>query len=72
MAHTLELKGILINIRKLDNQSMDAYLREIKTIANNPALVNSLMSYTDLIHHTLMGLDRDYETLVTTLTHLPL
>ncbi|KAJ8428607.1 hypothetical protein Cgig2_026152 [Carnegiea gigantea] len=31
-----------------------------------------VVSQTDLVHYTLMGLGWEYETLVTTLTHLPL
>jgi len=44
----------------------------IKTIMDNPDSINSSVSQMDLIHHTLIGLSREYETLVTTLTHLPL
>jgi len=51
---------------------MEAYLREIKTIVDNLSSINSLMSQIDLVYHTLMGLGHEYETLVTTLTHLPL
>ena len=49
---------------------MDAYLREIKTIADNLTSVNNPVSQSNLVHHTLMRLGRDYETPVTTLTHI--
>jgi len=71
MARALELKRTLTNIRKSDSQSMDAYLREIKNLADNLAAVNSPVP-SDLVHYTLLGLGREYETLVTTLTHVPM
>jgi len=61
---------MLTNIHKTDAQAMDAYLCDIKTIADNLASINSLVSQTDLVHHTLIGFGRDYEMLVTMLTHL--
>jgi len=72
MARAVELKQMLINIRKTDTQTMDAYLRDMKTITDNLASINSPMSQIDLAHHNLMGVGREYETLVTTLTQLPL
>ena len=62
MALALELKRMLTNIRKRDSQPMDTYLREIKTIADNLASVNKPVSQSDLVHYTLMGLGRNYET----------
>ena len=72
MARALELKRMLTNIKKSATQTMDSYLPEIKTIVDNLATVNSLVPSSDLIHYTLLGLGREYETLVTTLTHTPL
>lgn len=51
---------------------MDAYLREIKTIADNLATVSSPIASSDHVHYTLLGLGQEYETLVTMLTHMPL
>ena len=56
MARALELKRMLTNIKKGDTQSMDAYLHEIKTIADNLATVNSPVPQSDLVHYTLLGL----------------
>ena len=72
IARALELKRMLTNICKSDTQTMNAYLREIKFIINNLASVNSPISSTDLMHYILTGLVREYETLVTTLTHVPM
>ena len=72
MAYALELKRMLVNIGNGESQSMDAYLRNIKTIADNLTSVNASVSQSDLVHYNLMGLGREYETLVTTLTHVPM
>ena len=72
MARALELKHMLTTVRKSDSQSMDDYLRHIKNIADNIAVVNSPVPQSDLVHYNLLGLGHEYETLVTTLTHLPL
>ncbi|KAJ8439299.1 hypothetical protein Cgig2_006435 [Carnegiea gigantea] len=68
----LELKCMLTTIHKSDSQSMDAYLCDIKTITDNLAVVNSLIPQSDLVHYALLGLSQEYETLVTTLTHVPM
>ena len=72
MARVLKLKRILANVHKGNSQTMDAYLREIKAIADNLVSINSAIPTTDLVHYTLMGLGREYKTLVTTITHIPL
>ena len=72
MVRALELKRMLTNIRKSDTQTMDAYLCEIKSITDNLSLVTSSVSSTDLVHYTLMGLSQEYETLMTTLTPIPM
>jgi len=51
---------------------MDAYLREIMTIANSLATVNSPAPFSDLVCYTLLGLGLEYNTLVTTFTHVPM
>ena len=72
MARALELKRMLTTVRESDYQSMDDYLRHIKNIADNIAVVNSPVPQSDLVHFALLGLGRDYETLVTTLTYVPM
>jgi len=72
MARAIELKRQLVNIKKSDSQTMDAYLREIKTISDNLASVSCSVPSSDLVHYALLRLGREYESLVTTLTHLPL
>jgi len=72
MARALEVKRMLTNIRKFDLQSMDAYLREIKNIVDSLAAINCTVPSSDLVHYTLLGLGQEYETLVTTLTHVPM
>lgn len=52
---------------------MDAFLREIKVLADSLAAIQSPITQQDLVQHTLMGLnkDKDYDAIVTTLTHYP-
>jgi len=61
MAHALELKRMLTNVRKSNSQSMNAYLRHI---ADSLAAVSSPVPSSNLVHYTLLGLGREYETLV--------
>ncbi|KAJ8420266.1 hypothetical protein Cgig2_023853 [Carnegiea gigantea] len=56
MVCVLELKRVLTNIKKGDDQTMDAYLQKIKTITDNLATVNSPIASSDLVHYTLLGL----------------
>lgn len=51
-----ELKRMLTTVHKFESQSMDAYLRDIKTIVNKLAVVNSPVPRYDLVHCTLFGL----------------
>jgi len=71
MAGAFKFKRILTNMHKSESQTMDVCLREIKTIPDNLASSNYPGCQTDLVHYALMGLGREYETLVTTLTHMP-
>lgn len=74
LARSMELKTRLNLIKKTDSQSMDAYLREIKILADSLAAIQCSVFEPDLVHHTLLGLNRcrDYDHLVTTLTHYPM
>ena len=51
---------------------MDAYLYEIKTIIDSLVDVNIPIPSFDLVYYTLLGLGREYESLVITLTHVPM
>ena len=72
MARALEIKRTLTTVCKSDSQTIDACLHEIKTTVDSLASVNSLVRQSDLVHYTLLGLGWDCETLVTTLTHVPM
>lgn len=75
MARSMELKGRLSHIKKGEKQSMDAYLREIKVIADSLAAIQCPVTQKDLVQQTLYGLNsvsRDYDSLITTLTHFPI
>ena len=41
---------------------MDAYLCEIKVIADSVAAINSPLSDQEFVQYTLVGLDHDYES----------
>ena len=64
MARAMELKQLLTNLKKSDSQSMDAHLREIKTIYDSLASVNCPVPQSNLVHYTLLGLGRDYEVII--------
>jgi len=65
MAKTMELKRRLTNMKKQANQSMEAYLREIKVIADSLAAINAPLSDQELMQYTIFGLDGDFDNLVT-------
>ena len=69
MGRCLELKHSLINIREKENDSMDAYLRGIKAIADSLAANNNPFSDQELVQYTLFGLDHDYNNLVTAVAY---
>ncbi|XP_074302516.1 uncharacterized protein LOC141634121 isoform X2 [Silene latifolia] len=71
MARSMELKRLLSNMSKDENQSMEHYLREIKLIVDSLAAINSPVSNQDLLQYVVQGLGSDYETLVTVITQFP-
>ncbi|CAH9086800.1 unnamed protein product, partial [Cuscuta europaea] len=71
LARSMELKQMLSHTKKKENQSMEDYVRRIQNIAENLASINSPVSDTDLIQHTLLGLGPGYESLVGPLTLFP-
>jgi len=70
-AKSIELKRQLTTMRKSESMTIDQYLREAKTIADSLAAINSPVSSQDLIDHVLLGLGREYDTLVGIITHFP-
>lgn len=49
------------------NQSLTAYLHEIKAISNEHTIINSLLDNFDLIIHTLNRSNNDYKEITTEL-----
>ncbi|XP_048498135.1 uncharacterized protein LOC125496657 [Beta vulgaris subsp. vulgaris] len=58
---------------KIESQSIDGYLCEIKVIADSLVAIQCPVSKQDLVQYTLFGLDRDfvYDHIVTTFLHHP-
>ncbi|CAH9127318.1 unnamed protein product [Cuscuta epithymum] len=71
LARSMELKRQLTHSRKSPTQSMDHYLRAIKDIADNLACINSPVSTKELFETILLGLGRDYESLITSVELFP-
>ncbi|KAI4380894.1 hypothetical protein MLD38_007032 [Melastoma candidum] len=68
MARELELRDRLLTLR-LTNQSMESYLRDIKSIADQLAAIGKSIPVSELVIYTLRGLPRSYDMLVTTLSY---
>jgi len=58
-------------MRKADSMTIDEYLREAKKIADSLAAINSPVPNQDFVDHVLLGLGREYDTLVGIITHFP-
>ncbi|CAH9126704.1 unnamed protein product [Cuscuta epithymum] len=71
LARSMELKRQLTTSRKGLNQSMEHYLRDIKIIADNLASINDPVAPRELFKTILMGLGRDYESLITSVGLFP-
>lgn len=69
MARSMELKGRLSHMKKPKQQTMEAFLLEIKFIVDSLAAIQCSVSQYDLVEYTLSALDRDrdYDALVTIL-----
>jgi len=67
----LDLKRMLTNISLEHDQSMDSYLRSIKTIVDALAAIQCAISDLELIQFTTTGLPKDYDSFVTTYSMLP-
>ncbi|CAH9058461.1 unnamed protein product [Cuscuta epithymum] len=71
LARSMELKRQLTTSRKGPNQSVEHYLRDIKIIADNLASINDPVAPRELFKTILMGLGRDYESLITSVGLFP-
>ena len=69
-AYALDLKHMLTNISMESDQSMDSYLRSIKTIADALAAIQLPILDLELIQLTAAGLPEDYDSFVTTYSML--
>lgn len=69
LARSMDLKRLLSNVSKRENQSTDKYLHDIKMIADSLVAINSPVSSQDLIHYVILDLGNNYESLVTAITH---
>jgi len=70
LARALDLKCMLTNVSKGSDQSIEDYLRQIKTFADSLAAIQSPVSDLELIQFTTSGLPSDYHTFVTTYSML--
>ncbi|KAG5596576.1 hypothetical protein H5410_037808 [Solanum commersonii] len=70
-AKSVELKCQLTTMRKADSMTIDKYLREAKNIIDSLAAINSPVPIQDFVDHVLLGLGREYDTLVGIITHFP-
>jgi len=70
-AKSIELKRQLTTLRKDDKMSIDQYLRNAKQLADSLAAINSPVPSQDFIDHVLLGLGKEYDTLVGIITHFP-
>ena len=73
LAHVLDLKFMLTNLSKEDNQSMEDYLQIVKATAGSLVVIQSPVSDLQLIQYITVGLEHysDYEGFVTPYSMLP-
>ncbi|CAH9091099.1 unnamed protein product [Cuscuta epithymum] len=71
LARSMELKRLFSQIKKKPEQSMDRYLREIKSLFDDLATINCPASSRELLKITIMGLGPEYESLLTTVSLSP-
>ncbi|KAL3375817.1 hypothetical protein AABB24_002671 [Solanum stoloniferum] len=70
-AKSIEVKRQLTTLRKDDKMSIDQYLRNAKQLFDSLAAINSPVPSQDFIDHVLLGLGKEYDTLVGIITHFP-
>ncbi|CAH9089541.1 unnamed protein product [Cuscuta europaea] len=68
LARSMELKRLFNQIKKKHDQSMDNYLREIKTLADDLATINCPVPQREILKTTIMGLGPEYESLFTAMS----
>ncbi|CAH9089472.1 unnamed protein product [Cuscuta epithymum] len=71
LARSMELKHMLNTIRKKPEQSMDSYLREIKILVDDLACINCPVSQLDMLKAIIIGLGKDYASMINTITLFP-
>ncbi|KAI4369648.1 hypothetical protein MLD38_018069 [Melastoma candidum] len=68
LARELELRDRLLSLC-LTNQGMASYLRDLKNIGDQLAIIGKLVPQSEMILYVLRGLPSSYESLVTTLSY---
>ncbi|CAH9080062.1 unnamed protein product [Cuscuta epithymum] len=71
LPRAMELKRLLSNTKKKENQSMEHYLRDIKNLADALATINSPVTDRELLQYTLSGLGPDYKFISGTISLFP-
>ena len=71
LARAMDLKRMLMNLDKCESQSMEDFLRGVKSIADSLASIQSFVLDLDLVQYTLNALGPDYDGNVDTLTYVP-
>ncbi|CAH9112677.1 unnamed protein product [Cuscuta europaea] len=68
LARSMELKRLFSQIKKKTDQSMDDYLREIKILVDDLAIINFPVPPREVLKTTIMGLGYEYESMFTTVS----
>lgn len=71
LSRVVELKRTLTTTTKSKTQTVEDYVHEIKTIADNLAAIQHPITDLDLVQYIISGLPSDFEPLVTVITYLP-
>ncbi|CAH9075356.1 unnamed protein product [Cuscuta epithymum] len=71
LARSMELRHMLNTIKKKPDQSMDSYLREVKILVDDLACINCPVSHLDMLKSIIMGLGKDYASMINTVTMFP-
>ena len=71
LTRAIDSRHLLTNLEKFESQSMEDFLRVVKSISNSLAAIQLPVSEIDLIQYTLNAIDPDYDGIVGTLTYMP-
>lgn len=63
----MELRHNFINLKKLETQTMEDYLRHIKAKVDALVAIQSPVTDLELIYFILSGLNPEYDTIATTI-----